>query len=132
MPKFKLQMLIRGRCMYLVELDTLLRHFGPRGLKTEDPELSLYQVGSILLHGGNIKCQPPEVRVEGSWRDDIYKKGESMSDCGCVCLWQTQMQGVKGDWLEVYFDNKAFSWCGLSVGVDYIYSLLHATLSNCE
>lgn len=59
--------------MYLVELDALLRHSGAGVLKTEDPEFSLHQVGGILLHGGHIKCQPPEVRVEVCGRDDIYK-----------------------------------------------------------
>lgn len=62
--------------MYLVELNALLRHSGPRVLKTEDSELSLHQVGGIVLHGGHIKHQPSEVRVEVCRRDDIYKKGE--------------------------------------------------------
>lgn len=65
--------------MYLVELDALLRHSGPGVLKTEDPELGLHQVGGILLHGGHIKCQSPEVRIEVCRRDDIYK-GERTTD----------------------------------------------------
>ncbi len=69
----------RGKCAYLVELNALLRHSGPLVLKTEDPELSLHQVGGILLHGGHIKRQPPEVRVEMCRRDDIYKSGERVT-----------------------------------------------------
>lgn len=67
-------------CLYLVELDALLRHSGPRVLKTEDPELSLHQVGGILLYGGHVKRQPPEVRVEVCGGDDIYKKEERKAD----------------------------------------------------
>lgn len=67
-------------CLYLVELDALLRHSGPRVLKTEDPELSLHQVGGVLLHRGHVKCQPPEVRVEVCGGDDIYKKGERIAN----------------------------------------------------
>lgn len=69
----------RGKCVYLVELDALLRHSGPWVLKTEDPELSLHQVGGILFHRGHIKRQPPEVRVEVCRRDDIYKNGERVA-----------------------------------------------------
>jgi len=62
--------------VYLVQFNALLRHPGPVVLKTEDPELSLHQVGGVLFHGGHIKRQPPEVRVEVCGRDYIYKKGE--------------------------------------------------------
>ena len=64
-------------CVYLVELDALLRHSGPGVLKTEDPELSLHQVGGVLFHRGHVKCQPSEVRVEVCMRDDVCKTGES-------------------------------------------------------
>lgn len=76
---------LRGKCVYLVELDALLRHSGTMVWKTEDPELSLYQVGGVLLHGGHIKCQPPEVRVEVCRRDDICKKRrEWLNEFVCV------------------------------------------------
>lgn len=60
--------------VYLVELNALLRNSSSRVLKTKDSELSLHQVGRVLLHGGDIECQPSEVGVEVCRRDDICEQ----------------------------------------------------------
>ena len=57
--------------VYLVELNALLRHPGLGVLEPEDPQLGLHQVAGVLLHGGHVERQPPEVRVVVSMRDDI-------------------------------------------------------------
>lgn len=59
---------------YLIEFDALFSHSGRRVLKAEDPQLRLDQVGGVSLHGGHVKHEPPEVRVEVCVGDDICRK----------------------------------------------------------
>lgn len=59
---------------YLVELYPLLGDASLGVLQAEDPELSLHQVGGILLHGRDVKPDNPEVKAVIVRRDGVCNK----------------------------------------------------------